>query len=411
MTERRQTITAFVIPLSIAVMWTGLFWSRAMLSIGMGLFILSAMASGSIREKWNHFKSNPYLWMMSLLFMVPLISGLWSTDKARWLSILQDKFPLLAIPFCSIVLKEIPKNTLRKLIYYGLTIVIVSMLKTLSLFVTRAADLEKIYLEAKVLSADMGNDHVRYGWVLAVVFAWLLHRWMRSTAYTKPHEKKGLLLFAILIAFFLHLVSSRTGLLGSYIAVIMALIFHFRRPVVRNATAMLMMIPLTAWFLIPTFRNRLKFTIWDFQHYTRGGYTEGLSDTPRILSLRAGTAVFSEHPMAGTGFGDLRQSIDIWYGQHAPFMKAYEQLLPSNEALLYAAAAGISGMFVFVLAAILPFFLPTHRRSYLWMTFHAIAVATFLYEIGIETQFGVFIYAFLGCWIYQYCEPVSDIAV
>jgi hypothetical protein len=45
------------------------------------------------------------------------------------------------------------------------------------------------------------------------------------------------------------------------------------------------------------------------------------------------------------------------------------------------------------------------------MTFHAIAVATFLYEIGIETQFGVFIYAFLGCWIYQYCEPVSDIAV
>lgn len=408
MTERRQTITAFVIPLSIAVMWTGLFWSRAMLSIGMGLFILSALASGSIREKWNHFTSNPYLWMTSLLFMIPLISGFWSTDKTRWLSIMQDKLPLLAIPFCSIVLREIPKNTLRKLMFFGLAVVLVSMLKTLSMFVIRAADLEKMYLEAKVLSADMGNDHVRYGWVLAVVFAWLLHRWMKTTESTKPLEKYGILLFAVFMTVFLHLLSSRTGLLGSYIAVILAVIFHFRRPVVRKTAAMLMMIPLAAWFLIPTFRNRLRFSIWDFQHYTRGGYTEGLSDTPRILSLRAGTSVFSEHPLTGTGFGDLRPAIDIWYAQHAPFMKAYEQLLPSNEALLYAAAAGVPGMLVFVMAAMLPFFLPTHRRSYLWMTFHAIAVATFLYEIGIETQFGVFIYAFLGCWVYQYREPISD---
>lgn len=289
--------------------------------------------------------------------------------------------------------------------FFGLAVVLVSMLKTLSMFVIMAADLEKMYLEAKVLSADMGNDHVRYGWVLAVVFAWLLHRWMKTTESTKPLEKNGILLFAVFMILFLHLFSSRTGLLGSYIAVIMAVIFHFRRPVVRKAAAMLMMIPLAAWFFIPTFRNRLRFSIWDFQHYTRGGYTEGLSDTPRILSLRAGTSVFREHPLTGTGFGDLRPVIDIWYAQHAPFMKAYEQLLPSNEALLYATASGVPGMLVFVMAAILPFFLPTHRRSYLWMTFHAIAVATFLYEIGIETQFGVFIYTFLGCWIYQYREP------
>ena len=295
--------------------------------------------------------------------------------------------------------------------HYGLTVVLLSMLKTLSLFVLKAAELEQMYLEAKVLSADMGNDHVRYGWVLAVVFAWLLHRWMKTTASTKNYEKKGLLLFVVFTALFLHLLSSRTGLLGSYIAVGIAFFLNFHRPVVRKTAALLMMIPLAAWFLIPTFRNRLRFSLWDFQHYTRDGYTEGLSDTPRMLSLKAGTAIFSQHPLAGTGFGDLRQTIDVWYAQHAPFMKTYEQLLPSNEALLYGAASGVPGMLVFVMAAILPFFLPTHRRSYLWMTFHAIAVATFFYEIGIETQFGVFIYAFLGCWIYQHGEPGSDMPV
>ena len=355
--------------------------------------------------------ANPYLWMMSLLFVIPLISGIWSHDKLRWLSIMQDKFPLLAIPFCCNVLKEIPQNTLRILMHYGLTVVLLSMLKTLSLFVLKAAELEQMYLEAKVLSADMGNDHVRYGWVLAVVFAWMLHRWMKTTASTKNYEKKGLLLFVVFTAFFLHLLSSRTGLLGSYIAVGIAFLLNFHRPVIRKTAALLMMIPLAAWFLIPTFRNRLRFSLWDFQHYTRDGYTEGLSDTPRMLSLKAGTAIFSQHPLAGTGFGDLRQTIDVWYAQHAPFMKTYEQLLPSNEALLYGAASGVPGMLVFVIAAILPFFLPKHRRSYLWMTFHAIAVATFFYEIGIETQFGVFIYAFLGCWIYQHGEPGSDMPV
>lgn len=159
------------------------------------------------------------------------------------------------------------------------------------------------------------------------------------------------------------------------------------------------------------FSNRLKFILWDFQHYTRGGYTEGLSDTPRVLSFDAGRKLVTEQPWLGTGFGDLRRSMSDWYGKHAPFMKEYEQLLPSNEVLLHAAASGIPLTFVFLFVILAPLGMPGYRKSAGWMSFHLIALAGFMYEIGLETQYGVFIYSFLGVWAYLFMgNPSKNIA-
>jgi O-antigen ligase len=164
---------------------------------------------------------------------------------------------------------------------------------------------------------------------------------------------------------------------------------------------------LLAWFLLPTFQNRLKFILWDFQHYTRGGYTEGLSDTPRVLSFDAGRQLVAAHPWLGTGFGDLRGSMNEWYGQHAPFMKEYEQLLPSNEVLLHAAASGIPLTMLFLLVILAPLGMRGYRTSAAWMSFHLIALAGFMYEIGLETQYGIFIYSFLGAWAYLFMGKPS----
>jgi hypothetical protein len=43
-----------------------------------------------------------------------------------------------------------------------------------------------------------------------------------------------------------------------------------------------------------------------------------------------------------------------------------------------------------------------YRSSTAWISFHALALAGFMYEIGLETQYGVFIYAFMGCWAWLF---------
>jgi O-antigen ligase len=337
---------------------------------------------------------------MSFLFFIPFLSGLWSQNVQQWAIVIQHKVPLLIIPFCCTVLLSIDQQSSRKLVYLGVFTTFISMLKTIILYALNAQDISRSYLQAKVLPVDMSNDHVRYAWLLVLVFSGLLHLLITENKQVSRTEKKWIIVYLIFTSIFLHLLASKTGILGLYLVIGLAVLFHGRKRLAIWITALSVLIPSLAWFFFPTFRNRIKFVWWDFQHYTRGGYTEGLSDTPRILSLQAGKDLVREYPFWGTGFGDLKQATMNWYYQYAPYLKEYEQLLPSNQGLIYAAGSGLAGLIFFLLATVYPFFMSGFRSNYAWISFHAVAVFGFLYEIGLETQFGIFVYAFLGCWLF-----------
>ncbi len=381
-------------------MWCGLLWSRALLSLSMGLFILAALSNGSLKEKWLFFKRSPFLWMMSLLFIIPFLSGCWSQDFQQWLIIIQHKAPLLIIPLCCIVLITIDLQSCRKLIYLAVITTLISMGKTIGHYVLNAQDISNSYLQAKVLPVDMSNDHVRYSWLILIVFTGLLHLLVSQNKRVSSFEKKGILFYLFFSAFFLHLLASKTGILGLYLVIGLAIVFHIRTRLSIWITGISIFTPFMAWLIFPTFRNRLKFVWWDFQHYSRGEYTEGLSDTPRVLSLQAGKTLVKENPFWGTGFGDLKQASFDWYALHTPYLKDYEQLLPSNQGLIYAAGTGLGGLFIFLMATFYPFFMQGFKSNYAWISFHALAVFGFIYEIGLETQYGIFVYAFLGCWLF-----------
>lgn len=387
-------------PISIALMWCGLLWSRALLSLSMVLFILATFSDGSLKEKWLFFKRSPFLWMMSFLFIIPLISGLWSQLNQQWFIVVQHKAPLLLVPFCCTALRSISHQSCRKLVYLAGITTLISMGKTISQYVLNAQDISRSYLEAKVLPVDMSNDHVRYAWLLLVVFSGLLYLLISENKQVSKTEKKGIIFYLLFTAIFLHLLASKTGILGLYLVIGLAILFHFRSKLAMWITGISILTPFIAWIIFPTFRNRIKFVWWDFQHYTRGGYTEGLSDTPRILSLQAGKDLVRENPFWGIGFGDLKEASMNWYLQHAPYLKEYEQLLPSNQGLIYAAGSGLAGLIFFLLATLYPFFMRGFRSNYAWISFHAVAIFGFLYEIGLETQYGIFVYAFLGCWLF-----------
>lgn len=381
-------------------MWCGLLWSRALLSLSMALFIIAAFNSGPVKEKWDFFRKSPYLWLMSFLFLVPLLSGLWSQNVQQWLIVIQHKAPLLAIPFCCSALTTVDQQSARKLVYLAVITTLFSMAKTTGYYLLHAEEMSLSYLQAKVLPVDMSNDHVRYTWLLVLVFAGLLHIILTKNKQISITEKKIIIFHLTITVIFLHLLASKTGIIGLYLVIGLALVYHIRTRLALWIAVSAVIAPTAAWFLLPTFRNRLKFVWWDFQHYTRGGYAEGLSDTPRILSIQAGKDIVQENLFLGTGFGDLKQATIAWYTQHAPYLKGYEQLLPSNEGLIYAAGSGLTGLLFFLTAIIYPFTMKGYRSSFAWISFHAMAVFGFLYEIGLETQYGIFVYAFLGCWLF-----------
>lgn len=400
--QAARQLQRFGIPFSLVLMWTGVFWSRALLSIGMGLLIISSLLAVGFAENWRNVRRSPFLIGLVILFFIPLVTLAWSDDLRWWLKVMQDKLPLLCMPFCCLALQRIDEGTRRQLVRFALAVVALSLAKCTIGYLVNYREVTEAYLKAKVMAVDMHGDHVRYGWLMALIFAWLLHAVTEQAASFSRGEYRAAIGLTVGIAIYLHLLASKTGLMGLYLSLGIWVLYHRRKTWVRWLAAATLLLPVLAWFLLPTFRNRLKFIRWDFQHYTRGGYTEGLSDTPRVLSFDAGRQLVSEHPWLGTGFGDLRRSMNDWYGAHAPFMKEYEQLLPSNEVLLHAAAAGIPLTILFLVVILFPFRMPGHRRSAAWISFHAMALVGFMYEIGLETQFGIFIYAFMGCWVWLF---------
>jgi O-antigen ligase len=132
----------------------------------------------------------------------------------------------------------------------------------------------------------------------------------------------------------------------------------------------------------------------------QGKYIEGLSDAQRVISWRAGLDLWKQAPLKGIGFGDLRTATQQWHASHQTGMKDYEKILPSNQFILYAAGAGMLGLVVMIFAAWLPFFIVPFQKHFAWLSFHLLALTGFLYENALEGQYGVFIYAFLGTWLW-----------
>ena len=396
-----QALQGRLISVTLLMMWVGLFYSRALLSIGSVAFIAASLGSVPFVELTAGLRRHAYLWTMSLLFLIPFLTGLWSGDLREWAGRMFDKSPLLLIPLCSASLDRVSETDRRRLLWLCLAVAMLSVCGTTLRYLADTAGVDASYLRAKVMTVDMDDDHVRYGWVLSGIYAWLLHLLVGNELSGRFQRNAAAACLAVLAAF-LHLLSSRTGLMGLYLSTAIVVAFHRRKAVAKAIAGLLLIAPAAAWWLMPTFRNRIRFGIWDFQNLSRGGYVEGLSDTPRLLSLKVGGDVARRHPWLGTGFGDIKKAMWDGYALQHPYLKDYEKLLPSNEFLFHAAAAGWPAAAAFTAIVLTPFLLKDFRSHPGWVCLHAIALAGCLYEIGMETQYGIFVYALPGCLAYRH---------
>src|SRR5215471_14415155 len=95
--------------LSMMLMLVGVLFSRLVLSSALILFVLVSLFHRDFFSQLKEFFSSPVLWSMSLLFFIPVLSGLWSDDLHKWSDIMRIKLPLLLLPICFAGLKNFTK--------------------------------------------------------------------------------------------------------------------------------------------------------------------------------------------------------------------------------------------------------------------------------------------------------------
>ena len=397
--------------ITIVLMLAGLFFSRALLSISMILFIALTCIHHQIGTQVKRFATEPVLIGLSFLFLVPAVTWFWSEDKAMWWHLIRIKLPLLLLPLAFGGRWQLSSKQTEWLAIIFVLLVACGCVWSLAYYINDRTALDTAYLKAKVIPTPFENDHVRFSLVVAIAI-------LGAAVLIKELEQKTARLFlGALVVFFviyLHVLSARTGLLAFYLFVFSAFVYLLfskrNRRWMLSLLGIVLLLPFVAWAIFPTFQNRMRYVIYDLSYVRSSSYLPGSNDGVRVLSLKGGWNILQQHPF-GVGTGDVIDSTNQWYDQNVPQMLEEDKIYPSSELLMYGAGAGWPGLIIFVIAALLPFFQRVARYRFHWLAVNGALFLSLIYDVGLEVQFGVFIYSFLLLWWWKwFSRPAAQIS-
>ncbi|MDZ4808554.1 MAG: hypothetical protein SGI96_09815 [Bacteroidota bacterium] len=400
-----------IIFILIAVMMAALFFSRAVLSVSMIVFVVVSFFHADIKKHFSNFFSSPLLWGMSLLFFLPLLSGLWTEDKKEWADIIRIKLPLLVLPLAFAGPPDSYRDQLSKKQWEWVGCIFIALVTagtcwSMFHYLSDAAAINESYLRAKSIVTPLENDHVRFSWLVCVCV--LLAGWL---CLIKRQENKlvsyTLAIVTIWLIVFLHILAIRTGLFSFYIIAAGIAVYLIAKKLQWKyglcLLLLLLALPLIAYKILPTFQNRVQYFLHDKGYFEKAHYLPGATDAVRVISLRAGWNVTNQQPVNGVGFGDVLTKTKQWYGENYPQMIEADKIYPSSEWLMYGAGCGWPGLLLFTIIMCIPFVIKTTNRL-LWWLLNATAAFSFLFDISLEVQFGVFIYSFIILWWWKWLK-------
>jgi O-antigen ligase len=384
-----------------------LFFSRAALSVSIALFVIVSFLHPEPKKHIRQFFASPLLWGMSLLFFLPFFSGLWSDDKTEWQREMFIKTPLFLLPLAFAGPISFSKKQWEWLAYIFIFIITAASLWSILHYVQDAAAINAAYLKAKSIITPLENDHVRFSWLVSVAI--LLSAWF---TYSKSKANKfvfwTLAVIAVWLIVFLHILAARTGLISFYIMLAGTFIWMMAKKIKPAFSIILFVfllaLPFIAYKTLPTFHNRVKYFLYDFEYFKKTHYLPGANDAVRVISLKAGWNVMNEQPLTGVGFGDILLETKKWCSEYYPPMIEADKIYPSGEWMMYGAGCGWPGIFIFSLAMAIPFFSNIKNRLP-WFLLNSSAAFSLLFDIGLEVQFGVFIYSFIVLWWWKWLTP------
>ena len=153
---------------SIIAMMGTLFIGRVPLSISMITFICISFLNTELKKQLLNFFYSPLLWSMSLLFLLPLISGAWSSERQEWMNILRIKLPLLLLPLAFAGPFGFSQKQWQWVAYIFIALVTAGTIWSIFHYSENIAAVHEGYLKAKTITTPLQNDHVRFSWMISI---------------------------------------------------------------------------------------------------------------------------------------------------------------------------------------------------------------------------------------------------
>lgn len=380
-------------------------FSPALLSMSMMGLAVAALIRFSPSPRWQPVWDipairrllqpwkQPALCIIGVLFLIVLISGISGGDLLYWLERLRIKLPLLVIPLMFIMFPPFKERTVYGL-YYLLILWMSLMCVGIGInYFLQADRINQLIQQGRPMPTP--GNHIRFSVLLAYsVICGIYLSWKRF--YWNYHwEKKLLIGLTVFLFLFMHLLSVRSGLVVIYATIlVMGLYYAFKTRkywIGILAIILLTLIPLTAYYAIPSFKAKVEYMNYDrwMHRHDKGAL---YADSGRITSLKVGYQIFRDHPLTGIGVGNMQMEVNRIFKTQYPELP--NPLMPHNQFLYVLATTGIIGLLLFLTAFFFPLFYQKNYRHPMLLASYVVFTVLLMLEHNLENSGGIAYYVF-----------------
>lgn len=381
----------------LTLLFAGFLFNRVVSNVGMFLAAVYALTQS---RRWIWILREPVMWVILAVCIIPLVNEIWMEGMGFYRHRGVMKWILVLFP-CFVFSLPNERSSIRIVHTLFLLAMAVSTGYSLWHYVADFASMAARYKMSKVMPTLAFGDHIRIGWltVVSCVIAWFEFKNNQNRVL-----KWCLVLYIVIQFTFLHFLGAKTGLITLYLSILILALFELpggRKWLITAVGLLVLLMPLISYYTIPSLRERFHFIKYDFEHYIRGEYREGLSDAVRLYSLQAGWGAVRQCPYTGVGFSKLQDFCNNWYKENVPDLKADNYFLPSSEVVIYWASGGLTGLAVILTYLIFPLVFRLFWSNAWWLTFYLPACLTLMYETHLEGQLPLFAWSFFFAWFWK----------
>jgi len=372
---------------------TGLVFSKFLITMGMLLLIVAALASNDWKIDLGRFRANKAYWATIGIFFIILLSGIYTENWQHLWPMLRVALPFLLLPLAFGLLPPIKIEHFKGMLYFLLLLMSGAALWVLVNYLMNYEYYQLNLAISKVIATPQ-KDHIRFSLLLCLsIFsgAWLLKE---GFIFRYRAEKILIAVLLIFLLVMLHVLSVRSGLLAFYAGIFVygiRLIVVQRRWILGGAFFLFFIsAPFIAFYTLPSFQQKYYLMKYNWNQFQQGKIGN-LSDTQRLLSYQIALRVAAQNPWIGVGIGDLYEEQEKIYKEEYPELGPMQ---PHNQLLSFYAGTGILGLLAFLFCFFLPFFYRKAYRSGWLLLFLTIIFSSFLTENTIFIAIGTGIHCF-----------------
>ncbi len=376
----------------ILMMVGGLLVSRLFLSLGMILFGINALW-GIHPKKWLAHK----WWLVGVAWVAMYaVSWFWSDDKETWAALFQIKLPILFLPISFAFLPPFTQRQLQALTLGIGTMLFAGACYSISFLVFNYAYYIRMYNVSHIFPTPVYNDYICFSITNSLFVVWCIYVWPKLAGRA---VKVAIAVIAISLIAYNHVLASKSGLISLYICLFGWGIYTVLAK--RSIYGLIAILGLPVGLAlaikyVPTLHERKVHIVYTYYVFRYGGRSANLGDISRLISYDISMKLIKEHPLIGTGVGDMLTEMGKGYDKWRPEVQdPRNRLIPHNQFLTVGLGCGIPAMLLFAAWVLLPLWrLGRNRESFFFFIVWLALLVQLMIEPFLEGQFGLFVYIF-----------------